>query len=160
MWKLSWFVLTSILSLCCCRGYCQVPLTFPPLAPEQVHREVTPESYRLAVIQTVIHEGTPISRVRLLHRMGDDAAVNVIKTIGMESSQTEAEKDTILAILDSAFARPSAIVTASDRQPRVTFFLLQSLERSSEDAAVKARIVQIRSHIESAVGMKGQGATR
>ena len=131
--------------------YGQVTLSHPTPEPAQSHRELTPESYRRAVIDAIMQEGTPIKRARLLHRMGDDAAVNVLRVIGEKQSLTPTQKETILAILETAFQRPESISNANDKEPRVTLFVLQWISASAENDALKRQATQTRQKVLEAV---------
>lgn len=82
----------------------------------------SPEDMRLQMVETVLREGSPALTVGAfhLHQMGDEAAVNIIKILGMRGTitPTEAELTTALTIMEKAFEKPTLIARANDRQPR------------------------------------------
>lgn len=130
-------------------AYCQTALSRPEQGPS--HVAVTPESYRLALVEASFHEGLPVKRGLQLHRMGDEVASDLLKTIGANQSLSQAQRDTCLALLQEAFAKPELIKNKSDRDPKLTMFVLQWLSNSAEDPDVKDRITDVQQKIQDAL---------
>jgi len=110
---------------------------------------------RLQMVETVLREGSPALTVGAfhLHQMGDEAAVNIIKILGMRGTitPTEAELTTALTIMENAFEEPTLIARANDRQPRATLFLLQMFEANNSDSELKDQIGQTRERIRASL---------
>jgi hypothetical protein len=130
-------------------AYSQATLSHPQLGPP--HVAVTPESYRLALVEASLNEGPPLKRGIQLHRMGDEVASDLLKTIGANQSLSQTQRNTSLALLQEAFAKPELIKNKSDRDPKLTMFVLQWLSNSDEDPDVKDRISGVQQKIQAAL---------
>jgi len=75
-------------------------------------------------------------------RLGDAASVALTKVLA-DKLPTAKDIENILLVVRLAFARPSNVVNAPDRQPKTTLVLLQYLEAQPVDARLKARIVDM-----------------
>ena len=137
-----------------CVGYAQAPdgTSFQWKNKNSSSSVTSPENMRLQMVEMALREGAPALGFHL-RTMGDEAAVNIIKILGMRASlaTTEAELPTILAIIEKAFEEPSVIVSENDRQPRATLFLLQLLETNSSDSEQKGQIEGAREHIRASL---------
>jgi hypothetical protein len=87
-----------------------------------------------------------------LKRMGDRAAVTVNKLIAGRTLN-ENEQLAIAGLVQHAFENPVVIGRPVDRQPAATMSLLDSIERSSEHAAVKLRVIDAKQRINSALAL-------
>jgi hypothetical protein len=115
----------------------------------------SPQNMRLQMVETVLREGSPALTVGTfhLHQMGDEAAVNIIKILGMRETitPTGAELATALAIMEKAFEEPTSIARANDRQPRATLFLLQLFEVNNSGSELKDQIGETRERIRTSL---------
>jgi hypothetical protein len=65
---------------------------------------------------------------KAINRLGDRAAVGLMRIIADKTVTSPDQVKSILSILRTAFSAPSIIAVEADRQPKATLFLLQSLE--------------------------------
>jgi hypothetical protein len=65
---------------------------------------------------------------KAINRLGDRAAVGLMRILADKTVTSPDQVKSILSILRTAFSAPSVIAVEADRQPRATLFLLQSLE--------------------------------
>ena len=102
----------------------------------------------------MLRHGSPLTYGSIqLHRMGDEAAVILIKVLGSTRSPakwTDAEKRIVLEILGKAFEKPNQITTQSNLTPNATNFLLNMLDEETEDADIKVQISQVKSRASDA----------
>src|SRR6185437_15744326 len=76
---------------------------------------ITPEAYRTQVVQEILRAGLPVRGSIQLQRMGDEAAVSLMKIFGGSLTLlTDTEKLTAVAILETAYGNPDTILNASD----------------------------------------------
>ncbi len=110
--------------------------------------KMSADEFRLMTLKHILESGSSPLTVgnAQLHRAGDQAAVDLIKIIGVRKPLNETETLTLIEMLRKAFERPAAILAGSDRTPKATLFLLQSLE-STIDPNVRQRIVEARQAI-------------
>jgi hypothetical protein len=77
-----------------------------------------------------------------LARLGDGVSVALVKALDeAQLEQTQTIRD-ILPIIRDAFSGPQFIANQSDREPRVTTFLLTHLRQNTPDAQLKSEIDQ------------------
>lgn len=109
---------------------------------------VTEDDLKLAMIQNMIKADTPLTGGFVqLHRMGDEAAVILLKILGSTPSSTkftDIQKRTVLEIINRAFEHPNSIANRSNVIPRATNLLLNMLNNNTEDSDVKAEISRTR----------------
>ena len=104
------------------------------------NRQLTPEEWRLKVIAHLITLPSPAKGVEfLLYPMGDEAAVDVIKALGVGGA-TPAQIQSALDIIHTAFEHPEAILDPVHREPRAAMFLLQYFASTSNDQSLQERI--------------------
>jgi hypothetical protein len=113
------------------------------------HKAVTQDDVKLREIETIFRLGLPLKIGAIqLHRMGDEAAVFLIKMLGSMQSATgltDTQKRTILVMLNTAFEHPNAINNRSNVAPNATSFLLNMLEETTQDdPELKTQISQLR----------------
>ena len=147
-WKLlvaPFFVGVSLLA--------QTVINNDPSAP--VGRPVlTADDLKLGMIRNIIKHGSPLTYGSIqLHRMGDEAAVILIKVLGSTlppAKWTDAQKRTVLEIVGKAFEKPNQITTPSNLTPNATNFLLNMLDEETEDGDIKLQISKARSRASDA----------
>jgi hypothetical protein len=114
----------------------------------------TADDVKLGMVRNMIRHGSPLTSGSIqLHRMGDEAAVLLIKALGSTqppAKWTDAQKQTVLEIVSKAFEKPSQITNPSNLRPDATNFLLNMLEQETEDAEMKLQISQVRSRASDA----------
>jgi hypothetical protein len=130
-------------------------------APAQPHsftllprdnRPMSGEEWRLNLVARLISLPSPVTNgAPQLFGMGDEAAVDIVKTFGVNGPPSAAEMQSALDIIDMAFAHPDSIGTAADQQPRVALFLLQHLGLTATDPAMKSRIASKVTHFQAVV---------
>lgn len=85
--------------------------------------------------------------IKQLTWMGDSAAAAIIQVIGTQTVD-QPKLGRILGILRAAFERPAIIKNAADRNPSVTFALLDQLQQDpSRDASALAEIDSTRQYV-------------
>jgi hypothetical protein len=99
------------------------------------------------VIQRIIDRGVSEGQdQKIIGGMGDAAAVIVTKVLAGRSLGTT-NIDNILVVLNSSFADPRLVDSASDREPRTALFVLRCLDSSTTDTQLKQRIAETRNRI-------------
>ena len=86
--------------------------------------------------------------VKALSPLGDASAVAVTKVLGGNGVSPE-QINQVLLILTLSFQAPQGIENVADRQPRTTLFLLNYLECSTSNPAVRAKITETREELKS-----------
>jgi hypothetical protein len=89
-----------------------------------------------------------------LHRLGDQAAVDIMKILGGKSV-SDAQIPTILDMLRKAYEAPKAILIAADRQPKASLFLLGALAGYAEDSSLKQRISEMKQDLQAVTSDPG-----
>jgi hypothetical protein len=84
---------------------------------------------------------------RVIGGMGDGAAVTVTRVVAGRKLTTS-EMDGVLTVLGIAFADPSMVAVEADRQPKTALFVLEYLDCSSNDPALKKRIADERKYVQ------------
>jgi len=75
-----------------------------------------------------------------MNRMGDRAAMSVLKVLRADDLANPETVRRVLVLLKDAFAKPQIVETVEDRTPQVTNLLLAYLQQLSKDAALQAEI--------------------
>lgn len=75
-----------------------------------------------------------------MNRMGDRAAISVLKVLRADDLSNPDTAHRVLLLLKNAFAKPQIVETEEDRTPEVTNLLLGYLQHLSKDAALQAEI--------------------
>jgi hypothetical protein len=142
-------VFLSLFALCV--GYGQVPdgTSFDwKYGTGNTHTPVTEDDVKLGTVRNILTAGSPVMTGTVqLHRMGDEAAVILIKLLGSTPSPvkwTDAQKRTVLEMINRAFEHPKSITNRSNATPNATNFLLNYLNADTEDPDIKAEISQTR----------------
>jgi hypothetical protein len=118
----------------------------------------TPEEFRLLTIKLLMERPSPLLVGNAqLHRLGDQAAVDIMKILGGKSA-SDAQIPTILDMLRKAYEVPKAILIHADRQPKASLFLLGALEGHTEDWSLKQRISEMRQNLQAATSNSGPAA--
>src|SRR5579872_6539127 len=99
----------------------------------------TPEQVVARVIDSGTYDGITDKEVS---RLGDAAAVAVTKAIGdkflNQQALTASDIGNVLLVFHLAFAAPVIVANPSDRQPKTTLFVLQSLTALTNDSALRS----------------------
>jgi hypothetical protein len=119
-----------------------VSMFLPVLSSFQTGND--PEHVVKRMIESGFREGHDS---KVIGPMGDAAAVVITKILAGRNLRS-GQIDSVLWILESAFADPSLVQNAPDREPRTALLLLQYLDVSSHDPELKKRIATTRNHIE------------
>jgi hypothetical protein len=127
----------------------------PPPTPRVKY---SAEEYRLLTIEHLMEQPSPLQVGNpQLHRLGDQAAVDIMKILGGKSA-SDAQIPTILDMLRKAYEVPKAILIHADRQPKASLFLLGALESHTEDWSLKQRISEMRQNLQAAKSNPGPAA--
>ncbi len=62
---------------------------------------------------------------KAVSRLGDRAAIAIIRTLGDKGLQDAAQANTVLFVLQTAFSVPQNITEPTDRDPKATLFMLR-----------------------------------
>lgn len=108
----------------------------------QPHVFAGPEEFRLEIVRRLMLGPTsrPTTGSVQLHRMGDEAAVDIVKILGGGTSLSAAGALTVLDIVHTAFEHPLSIASPSDQHPNATLFLLHWMDTSTQDRELKGHI--------------------
>jgi hypothetical protein len=101
--------------------------------------------------QTVIFSQTQ----KALGRLGDDAAIAIVKILSGPELVTPSTIDTYLPIIRAAFSTPALIARSDDRKPKVTLFLLQYLAENITDPQCRSRVQETINFVKA----KGTGSS-
>lgn len=115
----------------------------PPISGASGFPTVSREEFKLTTIRNIMNSPHPLQRGHVqLHRMGDDAAVAIMKVLA-KRDRVLSRNDflTILDMVRIAFEQPACIVILADRTPQATLFLLSSLDQSTDDKDLKEKIL-------------------
>jgi hypothetical protein len=132
--KLSHTVLTAML-MYCATACCQVGADSKDLYAESTVAPVLRDSGNNVLTS---------STEKAINRLGDRAAVGIMRRIGGESPTKPEEVRRILSVIKLAFAVPDIITYDGDRAPRATSFLLDSLSRLPASAGLQDEIQNVR----------------
>jgi len=142
-------------ALTCCYG--QTPggaLTHPKGDTSLPHIPKTAEEYRFETVKQLFVTGSPVRAGTVqLHRMGDEAAVYIIRIVGDQTLRTS-QITTISEMVRTSFGRPAAIVNTSNRNPKGTLLLLQYLDAVTHDPSCKQSIADTRQFVLAATAQK------
>jgi hypothetical protein len=123
-----------------------------PIGIGRAYQVSTPEEVIRRIIDSGLFEGHD---QKLLGGTGDAAAVAVTKAVA-DSELTPGQIDSILLILNSAFADVGA---GQNREPRTALFVLRDLKSLTGDADLRKRIEATRHYILDQVAKSKQGST-
>lgn len=79
-----------------------------------------------------------------INKLGDRAAIGLIRIIGQEPLANPDQITSMLGILQTAFSAPNIIVSDADRYPRATLFLLTCLKGMPSSRTLAAEIEQVK----------------
>ena len=65
-----------------------------------------------------------------------------------------------LLVMESSFADPSFVNIEADREPRTTLFVLKCFDSSTNDPALKKRIVEARQYVQQRYAKFVQGTNQ
>lgn len=121
-----------------------------------------PEEFHVAMVRRKMLQSNPnpTTGSPQLHRMGDEAAVNIMKVLGEGVPLSGTNELTILDMIHTAFEFPEAIMVPFDRHPDATFFLLRWMDSSTQDQDLKERIGQTRQYVQAAAGKVAPASTQ
>ena len=119
---------------------------------------VTADDLKFEMIQNMIKTDGPLTVGFIqLHRMGDEAAVIVLKVLGSLPSPgkfSDAQKRKVLEIVNRAFEQPDSITNRSNVKPYATNLLLNLLKYDTEDVEIKTEISRLRSFAANAASQR------
>ena len=121
-----------------------IPLAFSGAANCQTASNPSPEQVIRKIIFSGMSEGWDN---RVIGPMGDAAAVTVTRVVAGRKLTTS-EMDGVLVVLGMAYGDPSMVEVAADRKPRTALFVLEYLDCSTQDAALKKRISDERKYVQ------------
>jgi hypothetical protein len=81
--------------------------------------------------------------IKQMRRAGDSAAVVLTKVLSGRVLDPE-QTGSAVEVVEAAFSEPSLIELQSDRKPSTALFVLRSLDLSTHDLMLKARIGELR----------------
>ena len=123
-------------------GQSQLPVWRKPPFPTD-NRPLSGEEWRLSLVAHLMTFPSPVTNGAIqLVGMGDEAAVDVIKTLGENTSPTSSEIQSVLDILHMAFAHPESILKRENLKPQAATFLVRHFASTASDALLKQRIEQ------------------
>ena len=94
--------------------------------------------------------GTPIlysMQEKAVNRLGDRAAIGLIRYLGAEAPSTSKQVERILGVIKMAYAAPAAITSDADRQPKATLLLLAYLNYSPVSNKMRIDLEQTRTYV-------------
>jgi hypothetical protein len=134
-----------------CVGVVQAQQLFRQKAPFPYNPPRSAEEFKLTLVERLISLPSPVTVGAVqLHGMGDEAAVDVLKILGVKPSLTAAQQQATLDVLHMAFEQPASIIDPVNEKPQAAAFLLQYLGSTTTDAAVKQRIAEETAFVQAA----------
>ncbi len=113
----------------------------------QGYRAQDNDPYHIAAVREALWEQskgiTDSSTEKNINRLGDKAAIALLKILKEDELQDPQTIRSTLPIIHRAFAYPKLISEADDRKPSVTLFLLHHLESQVTDPTLKAEISEL-----------------
>lgn len=88
---------------------------------------------------------------KAVNRLGDGAAVGLIRRVGVQPPATAEEVQSILLVIRMAFAAPQIISSHADHEPKAALLLLAYLRYLPVSANIKGEIDQTRSYVQQQV---------
>lgn len=121
-----------------------------------------PEEFHVAMVRRKMLQSNPnpTTGSPQLHRMGDEAAVNIMKVLGEGVPLSGTNELTILDMIHTAFEFPEAIMVPFDQHPDATFFLLRWMDSSTQDQDLKERIAQTKQYVQAAADKVASASTQ
>ena len=101
--------------------------------------KITGSEYRLAVGRHVYDTGNPTDIAVQLHRMGDEASLDLIQIVA-NTPLTTAQIEKVLQFVQLAFGMTNQLLDRANLQPKSTVVLLQYLTSTTEDEETLAAI--------------------
>jgi len=89
---------------------------------------------------------------KIVNRLGDGAAIAIIKIFTAKELVKPENVNQILSIVREAFERPEIVPVEEDRNPRVTNLLLRYLENQTTDSKLKTSIHKTEEFVENRTG--------
>ena len=123
------------------------------LKPSNKHHVFSgPEEFHVAMIRRKMLQSNPnpTTGSPQLQRMGDEAAVNIMKVFVEGVPLNDTSELTILDMIHTAFEFPEAIMVPFDQHPDTTFFLLRWMDSSTQDQELKQHIAEIKQYVQAA----------
>ena len=107
------------------------------------NRPLSGEEWRLTLVAHLMSFPSPVTNGAIqLAGMGDEAAIDVIKTLGERTFLTSNEIQSAMDIVHMAFARPESILKRENLKPQAGAFLLRYFASTTSEALLKQRIDQ------------------
>jgi hypothetical protein len=92
--------------------------------------------------------GISVSSIeKLLNRLGDRAAIGIMRVMADQPLTRPDQIKTLLSILRDAFRVPGIVTVDADRQPKATLFLLRSLQNLPISRDLKTEIDQTKAFV-------------
>ncbi len=85
---------------------------------------------------------------KALNRLGDGAAIGLIRHVGAQIPTTSQEVQRMLSVIRMAFAAPEIIASDADREPKATVVLLSYLSFLPVSSSLKEQIKDTRTYVE------------
>jgi hypothetical protein len=106
------------------------------------HRVLSAQELTTERIRNMIRSEVPIETlsIPLLHRMGDGAAVEILKVMKTRGALSSNEQNNVVQMIHKAFENPRAIMQSANRTPQASLALLDQLSASTVDFGLKMRI--------------------
>lgn len=107
------------------------------------------DPYSETLVSTLASRSAPIASMqeKAVNRLGDGAAVGLIRHIGAQTPATPHEIEGILFVVRMAFAAPEIISAGADREPKATLLLLSYLNYLPASSSVRGEVERTRSYV-------------
>ena len=109
------------------------------------------DAYSLETIQNALSAPESFSvgwQEAAVNRMGDRAAVSILKLVEADQLAKPEVVNKVLMILQEAFARPEIVAAEEDRVPQVTRFVLRYLSQQFSSPPMRDSINKTSNYIE------------
>jgi len=123
-----------------------------------------PDSYSISVVKKALkmRAGGQIfissQTQKYISRLGDAVSIALLKILGEQELMNPESIESFLPIVRDSFDQPQMISIESDKQPKVTLFLLNHLKQDVPDVRVREDIQQTIDFVKSKTADGGQQA--
>ena len=124
-------------------------MVFCALVEVALAGEGSKDPYSEELVTVIARRTAPLISMqeKVINRLGDAAAIGLIRHAGVQAPSTPGEIEGILFVVRMAFGAPDIISTGADREPKATLVLLSWLTTLPVSDKLKGRIEETRAYV-------------
>lgn len=149
----------------CVVMFCGLASAQPPINQQRQgfptdNRPLSGKEWRLKLVERLMSLPSPVTNgAAQLWGMGDEVAVDVLKTLSASPSMMPTSTPSVLDIIHRAFEKPGSIIEPANRRPQAATFLLQYLNSTTADEAIKQRITKETAFVQASTASSATGTS-